>query len=155
MLWQKAETKLFQIHKIFISPIQSLCFHSVINPHDGPSCRDVMVSMWHGISFSARQFAHLQTWSGQKSTHFNLHFSHTDISIEKVFFFQQLLRYGTICGSGGEFVNCGVRKDGTMGQWNTRLTAPWEHTCGSKFSSWGEYAQKVFVQDYTGDSLHK
>ena len=53
---------------------------------------------------------------------------HRDISSEKVFFCQQLVRYGTICGSGGEFVNCGVRKDGTMGQWNTRLTAPWEHT---------------------------
>ena len=40
----------------------------------------------------------------------------TYISIEKVFFSQQLrLRYGTICGSVGEFVNCAVRKDGTMG----------------------------------------
>ena len=87
---------------------------------------------------------------------------HRDISSEKVFFCQQLVRYGTICGSGGEFVNCGVRKDGTMGQWNTRLTAPWEHTCVApnlaaekktgRFCTKGIYGN---LADYTHDSLHK
>ena len=58
---------------------------------------------------------------------------HRDISSEKVFFCQQLVRYGTICGSGGEFVNCGVRKDGTMGTMEGSAHASWEgtHMCGT------------------------
>ena len=64
-------------------------------------------------------------------------FLHTDIakaSLKKRFSFsQQLLRYGTICGSGGEFVNCGVRKDGTMGTMEGSAHASWEgtHMCGT------------------------
>ena len=43
------------------------------------------------------------------------------------------MRYGTICGSGGEFVNCGVRKDGTMGTMEGSAHASWEgtHMCGT------------------------
>ena len=68
-------------------------------------------------------------------------FLHTHIakaSLEKRFSFsQQLLRYGTICGSGGEFVNCGVRKDGTMGTMEGSAHASWEgtHMCGTHCGS--------------------